>query len=264
MDLLKLLPKTNCGQCGEATCLLFSLKVFAKKLSPKACPYLGENIMPDPNQEAFVFNQMLENLRYIKEKFKNITDFTGRAENLGCIRLDAGKFLLPYLDFDIEIEIDEQGRPSSINELSEKKFDPRDEILIYNYFIFDGKAPLTGDYVGLESFPHSISKVKTLRLYAETPLAELFSNFRSSINELLKGFRVSDFEDLKGGFSFRVAVLPKVILKIVYWEGSEEEGLASECKVLYDRHALYYLDLECLVFSAERFAERFREQLKLN
>ena len=41
-----------------------------------------------------------------------------------------------------------------------------------------------------------------------------------------------------------------------YWAGDPEEGLSSDCKVLYDASAISYLDLECLVFLAERLAEK--------
>jgi len=53
--------------------------------------------------------------------------------------------------------------------------------------------------------------------------------------------------------------LPKVPLQITFWRGDEEEALPSSCKVLYNASALSYLDLECLVFCAERFAEKLRE-----
>ncbi len=262
LDLLKVLPKTNCGKCGEATCLLFSLKVFAKKLPLEACPYLTSKDLLELKSEGLTFNQLLENLKSIRERFREILNFPERAEALGCSLLEGGKFLLAYQDLNVLIETDHENRPGNIWELSGKTLDPRDEILIYNYFLFNGKRPLTGDFVGLESFPHSISKVKTLKIYAEDPLADLFSQVEKSLDKALEGFRVTERETYKGGFSFCVNVLPKVTLKVVYWEGSEEEGLSPECKVLFDRNILDYLDLECLVFCVERFAERLRERCK--
>lgn len=40
LDVLKHLPKTNCGDCGEPTCLAFSLKVINGQVTVDACPEL--------------------------------------------------------------------------------------------------------------------------------------------------------------------------------------------------------------------------------
>ena len=43
---------------------------------------------------------------------------------------------------------------------------------------------------------------------------------------------------------------------LLFWEGEPEDGFEPKAKVLFDHHVLDFLDLESLVFSAERFAER--------
>lgn len=42
MALYKLLPQTNCRQCGEATCFTFALKLAASQRTLDACPPLRE------------------------------------------------------------------------------------------------------------------------------------------------------------------------------------------------------------------------------
>ena len=42
LDILKLLPKSNCGQCGLPTCLVFAAQVSEGLKSPTACPPLKE------------------------------------------------------------------------------------------------------------------------------------------------------------------------------------------------------------------------------
>ncbi|MCL4396471.1 MAG: hypothetical protein M1482_16990 [Chloroflexi bacterium] len=37
MDVYKLLPATNCGACGQATCFTFALKVTAGEAEPEQC-----------------------------------------------------------------------------------------------------------------------------------------------------------------------------------------------------------------------------------
>jgi acetyl-CoA decarbonylase/synthase complex subunit gamma len=42
MDIFKLLPKTNCGECGVATCMAFAMKLAQKNAELSACPYASD------------------------------------------------------------------------------------------------------------------------------------------------------------------------------------------------------------------------------
>ena len=42
IEIFKLLPKTNCGECGVPTCLAFAMSLAAGKAELSACPYLSE------------------------------------------------------------------------------------------------------------------------------------------------------------------------------------------------------------------------------
>jgi acetyl-CoA decarbonylase/synthase complex subunit gamma len=42
IEIFKLLPKTNCKDCGEPTCLAFAMKLAAGKASLSACPHVSE------------------------------------------------------------------------------------------------------------------------------------------------------------------------------------------------------------------------------
>jgi acetyl-CoA decarbonylase/synthase complex subunit gamma len=42
LDIYKLLPKTNCRECGFATCLAFAMQLAKKAASIEKCPYLKE------------------------------------------------------------------------------------------------------------------------------------------------------------------------------------------------------------------------------
>jgi len=43
MDIYKLLPKNNCGKCGEASCMAFATKLMEKEASIDQCPLLEDN-----------------------------------------------------------------------------------------------------------------------------------------------------------------------------------------------------------------------------
>src|SRR4030042_6385272 len=42
LDIFKLLPKTNCGECGVPPCMAFAMKLAAKNVELAACPYASE------------------------------------------------------------------------------------------------------------------------------------------------------------------------------------------------------------------------------
>ncbi len=42
LDIFKMLPKTNCGECGIPTCMAFAMKLAAKNAELTACPYASD------------------------------------------------------------------------------------------------------------------------------------------------------------------------------------------------------------------------------
>ena len=42
LQIQKLLPRTNCKECGSNTCLAFAMKLAAKKADLSLCPYASE------------------------------------------------------------------------------------------------------------------------------------------------------------------------------------------------------------------------------
>ncbi len=42
LEIYKLLPQTNCKECGFPTCLAFAMKLAAKQAELKGCPYVSE------------------------------------------------------------------------------------------------------------------------------------------------------------------------------------------------------------------------------
>ena len=45
MDIFKLLPRTNCRDCGQATCLAFAMQIAQKKAKLEDCPHVSDEAM---------------------------------------------------------------------------------------------------------------------------------------------------------------------------------------------------------------------------
>lgn len=58
IEILKCLPKTNCGKCREPTCLVFALRLSEGAKSMDACPYLagGPKTTLETYLSGFVFD----------------------------------------------------------------------------------------------------------------------------------------------------------------------------------------------------------------
>jgi ArsR family metal-binding transcriptional regulator len=50
LEILKLLPKTNCRECGEPTCMVFAARVAEGAKGPQQCPPLKEENRTKLNQ----------------------------------------------------------------------------------------------------------------------------------------------------------------------------------------------------------------------
>ena len=42
IQIFKMLPKTNCGECGVHTCLAFAMNLASGKAELDACPYVSD------------------------------------------------------------------------------------------------------------------------------------------------------------------------------------------------------------------------------
>jgi hypothetical protein len=139
--------------------------------------------------------------------------------------------------------------------------DPRDQILLYNYVAFGsaGKARTPdGTWLGMESLPNSISKICTLAAYCEERLAERFSGRAHRLAELCATLDATPAEQ-SADAAFLIPALPHIPLLLLFWEAEPEDGFAAKVKILFDHHVLDFLDLESLVFAAERMADRLLE-----
>jgi hypothetical protein len=135
--------------------------------------------------------------------------------------------------------------------------DPRDQVLLYNYAYSGGGRRPSGEWIGMESMPNAISKVRTLATYCEEPIAGCFKG-RSGAEVLATADRAGGqpFADESASLALQFQVLPLIPQRILFWAEEPEDGFEAKVKILYDRHALDFLDIESLLFSSERLAER--------
>ena len=191
-------------------------------------------------------------LKTLKEKVSTV-DLAERGPRLGgAVVEENGKQMLRLLYLGDTVLI------SSENVVSSRggELDPRDQILLYNYLFFGGRGELSGDWVGLESFPNSISKVVTLKRYTEDKLAREFQGRGRELERVLSQMGAQKVKECHADFCVVVPVLPMVPVQVHFWDADEDDGFPASVKVLFDSNALEFLDIESLIFAAERMTEK--------
>ncbi|MDW7773374.1 MAG: DUF3786 domain-containing protein [Desulfobulbaceae bacterium] len=266
LEFIKFTPKTNCGECNHPTCLAFAVAVTKGGADPAGCPYVDPEILnaaarvesEGPGLEAVRRGQDERDIAlvaHLKAKIRDM-DFARAAPLLGAERYaeSPGVLRFIYLGRCVVLGKDELRMDGS------GPVDPRDQILLYNYVFSGGAAAPLLDWVGMESLPNSISKVRTLAAYCEQPLARRFGGRAQRLEAICR--RLGAFpgpDNQSAAVAAIIPVLPRVPFYLLFWDEEPEDGFESRVKILFDRRALDFLDLESLVFSAERTAERILE-----
>jgi hypothetical protein len=260
LDILRRTKKNNCGECGHPTCMAFAVAVAKTGADPTRCPSIDLAGLALPEAAADNLSELargrdLELIRHLKTKIV-LLDFAALAEPLGAAwnANQPDTLVFSYLGrevrFSKETILLDNGKPE----------DPRDQILLYNYVASDGGRRPGNNWLGLESLPNSISKVKTLKTYSENRLAELFTG-RATESILHLGRQLGGVHEpgTTACLGVIIPVLPMVPQYLLFWDHEPADGFAARVKLLFDRYVMDYLDLESLVFSAERLADRFEE-----
>lgn len=256
LEVVARTPKNNCRECGYPTCLAFGAAVAATGIDPRRCPHINlEGLAVQAagvDLENAARQRDLALVEHLKGKIAG-ADFATLAPNLGAIWKAATPEAMTFNYLGQEVSLDRNGILIAGREAE----DPRDQILLYNYVHSGGGAPPAGPWLGLESLPNSISKVRTLATYCEAPLARLFSGRPAA--EVVAGAVAAGgtlIANPAATLTFIFPVLPRLPQQVIFWEAEPEDGFAARVKVLFDQRVLDFLDLESLVFSGERLADR--------
>jgi hypothetical protein len=266
IHLYKLTPKTNCGECGYATCLAFATQAIVAQCALDQCPYLDQEALQpfraqliDQHQAGIgVKREGFEKaLQFLREEIRK-WDLAHEAAGLGAEfrQLDGLAALqFPYFGEQVLVNRDD------IVKVDGGELSPWEKILLYNYVIGGAVEP-AGVWVGMESLPNSVSKIKSLKAHCQDKLAEAFAGKIQQLPRSIAPWgKELTLSAEKADFAAEFPILPKLALRVFWWDEDPGEGFPPQVKFLFDANVLGVLDLESLLFTCEQLTDRLLEAL---
>lgn len=264
VDLYRdILPKTNCKECGHPTCLAFASMVVSEKFPLKNCPHLDAAILEKCNaelEEQYAEGKWLkrdmkeDSLKWAKEKAASMTleDLPPRISGKLEKRNGGTVLKLPY--FDSHVYIGE----NDIEKETEPSLTRYEKVLIYIHMAQGGSAMPTGVWKGLVEFPNTISKIKSMQDSVEAPLIKHFGGKKEALVRagIKAGGKDMTAELTSTDAALEFLPLPRVPVRIVFWDQDEEDGIDAEVKVLFDETITEHLDIESIMFLSEIIKDR--------
>jgi Domain of unknown function (DUF3786)/Putative Fe-S cluster len=263
VDLYRdILPKTNCGDCGFPTCLAFAGMVVSEKLPLKNCPHIEPAKLESAQAELDLqYDQgkwtkrdmAADALQWARERAASMAleDLPGRIGG-ELIECDGESILeLPYFSGSIHI------RPGKITRPDGSDLNRWEQVFIFNHMAQGGSRRPTGNWKGLEEFPNTVSKIKSMKSNVEAPLLARFTGKAHELKEMALDLggedRSPEFSTADAAFRFQP--LPRVPVMLLFWDADESDDFGAEVKLLFDETISGHLDIESILFLSERIRQ---------
>ena len=258
----KILPKTNCGDCGITSCFTFATMVATCQLPLDKCPHInpetleafrdeceelnkgGKSTKKDPADDALEWAKKRSTSMKIEDLPKRIG---GTLKQYG----DDTSLELPYFTGAVLI------RKDSITKTDGSSLNHWEQVFIYNHIAQGGQSNPTGTWISLRDIPNATPKIESMKSCVEEPLVRAFKGRKDKLIQVSKSFGGIEIKDAVNSaeLSLLFQPLPKVPLMLLYWDAIEEEGFDAEVRMVFDETIPEHLDIESILFLCERLRE---------
>lgn len=231
MEVLKVLPKTNCRQCREKTCMAFSAAVFKGEKELALCPYVPTEVIEKYGTQKLKTRNIDEDLdnavNQLKQKIRQI-DLAAAADRTGG-RYDGHELTLKVMGKNFSVDADG-------NLHTDIHANPWVTAPILNYILCCQGTPLTGRWTSMRELPNGKDWYHFFQHQCEKALKKLADSYTDLFEDLVHLFDGKQVENhYQSDVSVVLRPLPLVPLLICYWRA--EEGMASNLNLFFDTTA---------------------------
>jgi hypothetical protein len=256
LQVYKLLPQSNCGDCGVSTCLAYAAAVIKQEKRLADCPFLDRSTLAlyDGQVERQINIESIQEdaLKDLQTKISTI-DLSSRAERLGA-RCNGEMLVVKCLGKDFEI--DAQGAVRS-----QCHTHAWFSIPLLSYVLFSGGETPSGRWVPFRELRQGGKWAPLFERRCEQPMKQIADSQGELFEDLISIFSgVSSSHQFSSDISVVLYPLPKVPMLVCYWR--PEEDLASRLHLFFDDSAERNLPIESL-FTLGTGLVRMLEKLML-
>jgi len=262
VDVYKILPRTNCGECGYASCLAFASMVVSEKVPLAQCPHLAPETaaryQPELDAQHAAGQWTRRDLAadasvWARQRAASMAleDLPARIGGRLVNENGASVLVLPYFNTTLHIGAD------GIRHADGSEAGRWEQVFIYNHIAQGGRRAPTGRWKPFQEIPNTVSKIKSMQTHVEAPLRQRFSGRPDELAAAagrIGGRRITDAGE-SADLSFRFAPLPRVPVALRFWDGDDEVGLEAEVKLAFDETITEHLDIESIMFLSEQLTK---------
>ena len=240
MEIFRLLDKSNCRECNEATCLAFAAALFKGVKHLDECPHLESNIIErfggKTEKRKPVDQDMDKTVEQLKRKISTM-DLSSSAQRLGATFFD-GRLTIKVLGKDFIVD-------SKGNLSSDVHIHPWVTIPVLNYIIDSAGMPVSGQWVPFRELKNGKTWYRLFGQRCEKPLKKVADTYTDLFKDLIHIFNGRQVENhYASDISLVLHPLPKVPILICYW--MPEDGLESSLNLFFDSTAEDNLNIESI------------------
>jgi hypothetical protein len=241
LDILKILPKTNCRECDVPTCLAFAVAVKQGQKKLENCPHLGDEVLGQFQVEADQKDMGAEDFLRILEgrraEVREIDDLLSRAERMGAEVKDDR---LSIKVLGKEFLLDKDGKMASQCHMNLWVQRP-----ILDYALFCQGLEPTGKWVSMRDLGKDGAEwANFFSKRCEEPLKKLADNYTDLFEDMVQIFDAKRAQEFDSDIAVELRPLPKVPMLICYWRDDGEMG--SQLNLFFDEIAHHNLPVDCI------------------
>jgi hypothetical protein len=253
MEIFQFLDKSNCGECGNKTCLAFAAAVFQGNKSIDECPKLSREIIERYSNDIEKHNSIEQDrdqyLKMLQDQISGL-DLAAQAGKTGGTFSD-GKLTIKVLGKSFSV--DQAG-----NIYTDIHVNPWVAIPFLNYIIEGQGLTPTGNWVSFRELKDGKERYPLFQKRCEESMkrvADIYTNLFGDMVHLFDAKQVK--EQFESDISVVLYPFPKFPFMICYW--LPEENLASSLNVFFDETADKNLDNGAIFSLGTGLAQMFEK-----
>ena len=250
-EVFQFLDKSNCGKCGEKTCLAFAGAVFLGQKRIRECPILGPEILERFGEEPEAMGSSEPNPENRLEKLRAEVvrlDLAKAAQRVGAL-FSGKKLTLKVLGKDFSV--DQKG-----NLAAEIHVNPWVAVPFLSYILYGQGLPVSGRWTPFRELSGGRDRYPLFQKRCEEPMkkvADVYTPLFDDIVHIFGGKQVA--KQFESDISVVLHPLPRVPVMICYW--LPEDGMDSSLHIFFDQTADRNLDIGSIFTLGTGLAQMF-------